>query len=174
LRIQPYRTIENVIEGAVITFVDITGMKRTEMAMKRSEKLLRMTQKLSRIGGWEWDVEKQSMFWTEETYRIHDLESEHVEGLSKELLSRSQECYRAEDRPVILAAFERCLNEGLSYDLDLPFTTTKGRRLKVRLSGEAIREGHAINRVIGFIMDITDRPSSRGSPCPFRPPRAVP
>ena len=28
LRIQPYRTLENVIEGAVITFVEITEMKK--------------------------------------------------------------------------------------------------------------------------------------------------
>ncbi|HAH05991.1 MAG TPA: hypothetical protein DCM05_05585 [Elusimicrobia bacterium] len=28
LRIRPYRTLENVIEGAVVTFVDITGMER--------------------------------------------------------------------------------------------------------------------------------------------------
>jgi two-component system CheB/CheR fusion protein len=33
LRIQPYRTVDNVIEGAVITFVDITTMKRTEAAL---------------------------------------------------------------------------------------------------------------------------------------------
>jgi two-component system, chemotaxis family, CheB/CheR fusion protein len=25
MRIQPYRTMDNVIEGAVLTFVDITG-----------------------------------------------------------------------------------------------------------------------------------------------------
>ncbi len=30
LRIRPYRTVENVIEGAVITFVDITELKRTQ------------------------------------------------------------------------------------------------------------------------------------------------
>ncbi len=29
MRIRPYRTLENVIEGAVITFVDITERKRT-------------------------------------------------------------------------------------------------------------------------------------------------
>ena len=30
LRIRPYRTVENVIEGAVITFVDITELKRSQ------------------------------------------------------------------------------------------------------------------------------------------------
>ena len=74
MRIQPYRTLDNVIEGAVITFFDITEIKRTEEALRRSESLLLATQRLTRVGGWEWDVEKQRMFWTEETYRLHDFE----------------------------------------------------------------------------------------------------
>ncbi len=36
LRIQPYRTQENVIEGAVITFVDITEKKRIEAALEQA------------------------------------------------------------------------------------------------------------------------------------------
>jgi two-component system CheB/CheR fusion protein len=34
LRIQPYRTVDNVIEGAVITFVDVTKMKLAEAALQ--------------------------------------------------------------------------------------------------------------------------------------------
>ncbi|MDR3602956.1 MAG: chemotaxis protein CheB [Desulfosporosinus sp.] len=37
MRIMPYRTLDNVIEGAVITFVDITEMKRTEAVLRESE-----------------------------------------------------------------------------------------------------------------------------------------
>jgi two-component system CheB/CheR fusion protein len=35
MRIQPYRTISNVIEGAVITFVDITAMKNAQEAFEK-------------------------------------------------------------------------------------------------------------------------------------------
>ena len=37
MRISPYRTIENLIDGVVITFVDITKMKRAEKALRESE-----------------------------------------------------------------------------------------------------------------------------------------
>jgi two-component system, chemotaxis family, CheB/CheR fusion protein len=37
MRIQPYRTLDNVIEGAVITFVDITERKKLEQAFVESE-----------------------------------------------------------------------------------------------------------------------------------------
>ena len=42
LRIQPYRTLENVIEGAVITFVDITEVKKMREALRRQSDQLRL------------------------------------------------------------------------------------------------------------------------------------
>ncbi len=42
LRIQPYRTLENVIEGAVITFVEITEVKNTREALRKANELLRL------------------------------------------------------------------------------------------------------------------------------------
>ena len=42
LRIHPYRTIDNVIEGAVITFSDISEIKRMEAALEASNKLARL------------------------------------------------------------------------------------------------------------------------------------
>jgi two-component system, chemotaxis family, CheB/CheR fusion protein len=42
MRIQPYRTLNNVIEGAVITFVDITAMKKTREALQKNEERFRL------------------------------------------------------------------------------------------------------------------------------------
>lgn len=42
MRILPYRTMDNVIEGAVITFVDITDMVRAREALRQANELLRL------------------------------------------------------------------------------------------------------------------------------------
>ena len=42
LRILPYRTLDNVIEGAVITFVEITEIVRTREALRKANELLRL------------------------------------------------------------------------------------------------------------------------------------
>jgi two-component system CheB/CheR fusion protein len=42
LRIRPYRTLENIIEGAVIAFVDITEMKRVQQALREANALRRL------------------------------------------------------------------------------------------------------------------------------------
>jgi len=42
MRILPYRTVDNVIEGAAITFVDITEMVRTRDALRKANDLARL------------------------------------------------------------------------------------------------------------------------------------
>ena len=42
LRILPYRTLDNVIEGAVITFVEITEIVRTRETLRKANELLRL------------------------------------------------------------------------------------------------------------------------------------
>jgi two-component system CheB/CheR fusion protein len=42
MRILPYRTLDNVIEGAVITFVDITEVKKVQASLRKVNELLRM------------------------------------------------------------------------------------------------------------------------------------
>ena len=42
MRILPYRTLNNTIEGAVVTFVDITETMRIEAALEKANRLLRL------------------------------------------------------------------------------------------------------------------------------------
>ena len=42
LRIRPYRTLDNVIEGAVITFVEITEIVRSREAMRKADEVMRL------------------------------------------------------------------------------------------------------------------------------------
>jgi two-component system CheB/CheR fusion protein len=42
MRIQPYRTLENAIEGAVVSFVDITAMVRAREDLRKANELLRL------------------------------------------------------------------------------------------------------------------------------------
>jgi two-component system CheB/CheR fusion protein len=42
MRIQPYRTVDNVIEGAVITFIDVTNVVQTREALQKANALSRL------------------------------------------------------------------------------------------------------------------------------------
>jgi PAS domain S-box-containing protein len=122
-----------------------------------SEELLNSTQRLSKVGGWEWSIEKQTMFWTEETYRIHDFVIGELVPGSPEHIEKSLTCYDPADRFLIHNAFLNCAERGEPYDLELPFTTAAGRKLWVRTTAQPVWENDRIVSVVGNIMDITDR-----------------
>lgn len=50
MRIQPYRTLENVIDGAVLTFVDVSEQKELQVAIRESEEKLRTLFDLLPVG----------------------------------------------------------------------------------------------------------------------------
>jgi PAS domain S-box-containing protein len=136
---------------------ELAERKQAEAALRQSETLLNATQRLAGIGGWDWDVEQQTSFWTEETYRIHGLEPQAFVPGSSEYIDRSLACYDPADRPVILAAFQRCVQQGDGYDLESPFTSADGCRKWIRTTATAMREDGRIVKVVGTIMDITER-----------------
>jgi|GEM_PF-2240616 len=135
---------------------DITKRRKAEEALRRSEALLNAIQRLKKIGGWDWDVDTQKMFWTEEAYRLHELNPDEIEAGSSQHIASSVECYEPDDRPVIMEAFHRCIKNGEQYDLEFPFTTYKGHRLMIRTTGQPVYDGDRVVRVIGTIEDITE------------------
>lgn len=42
-------------------------------SLQRSKDQLSMSQRIAHIGSWEWDVDQDRIFWSEETYRIYGL-----------------------------------------------------------------------------------------------------
>ncbi len=131
--------------------------RRAEEALRESQALLKAAQRLAKIGAWEWDVAAQTMTWTEEVYRIHDMEPGEIDPLSPEHIDRSVACYEAAGRPLIKAAFECCVEQGQPYDMESPFRTAKGRRIWIRTMAQPVMEDGRVVKVIGHIMDITDR-----------------
>ena len=129
----------------------------TDEALRENEHLLKVSQRLAKSGGWQWDVLKQTMTWTEETYRIHEIDPKELTQGSPRHITLSPACYSPEDWPKILAAFQRCIESGESYDLEFPFTTGKGRQLWIRTTAEAVWAEGRVVRVMGNIMDITER-----------------
>ena len=128
-----------------------------ERALRDSESLLRHSQELGKIGSWEWDVEKSSMYWTPETFRIHELPVQTELPHGQAAIDLSVACYAPLDRERVLKAFARCIQEGVPFDLECRFITTRQRPLWIRTQGQAeVRDGKVV-KVVGYIADITER-----------------
>lgn len=134
---------------------EIIQRKTVEEKLLRSENLLQTTQQIGKIGGWEWDIAKQQIYWTEETFNIHDLDPDKHPINSDELIEQSFLCYNEADRQIVSDAFWKCVHTGESYEFEFPLTTHKGRNLFIRTAAKAMWEGGKICRVVGYIQDIT-------------------
>jgi PAS domain S-box-containing protein len=136
----------------VVTHQDITARKRLEMELASSEELLRVTGNMARAGGWELDLATLRIRWTEAVYRIHEFDAPVEPALEQAIAF-----YAPEARPVIAAAVQAGIQDGRSWDLELPFVTATGRRLWVKTTGEAVREGGRTVRLHGTFQDVTER-----------------
>jgi len=150
-------TPEGKFKQTYCVFKDITKEFEAEQKLSTSEALLKSTQEISKVGGWEYDIVKDKMFWTAQTYEIHDIDPKEIPVGSTKHIERGELCYNKKDRPVITEAFQNCIKKGISYDMEFPFTTMKGRKIWIRTVAKAIKEKGKIVKVVGNIIDITDK-----------------
>ncbi len=73
LRIRPYRTLENAIEGAVITFVDISEIKRAQEALREAAAIsqLALVMRNSRDAIIVQDLEGRILAWNPRAERLY-------------------------------------------------------------------------------------------------------
>jgi PAS domain S-box-containing protein len=56
---------------SVLSFVlDITQRRQAEAMLRQSQNNLARSQQIGHLGSWEWDVPNQTLFWSDELYRI--------------------------------------------------------------------------------------------------------
>ena len=108
MRIQPYRTLNNVIEGAVIAFVDITEMVRAREALQKANEMLRLAVVVrdAHDAITVQDLDGRILAWNPGAVRIYgwseaealemNVRDRIPEGLRKEALAKVHQLSRAE------------------------------------------------------------------------------
>ena len=115
--------------------------------------LMAQTETIGKIGGWELDFVTNRLWWSDETYRLHDTTPE----LYSPTVETALNFYTPESRPVIAEALGKGIAQGTSWDLELELISAKGRQIAVRAAGKVeVLNGRAV-RAYGTFQDITER-----------------
>ena len=122
-------------------------------SLRDSQILLDETQRLTGVGGWEYDVHTGHITWTDEVYHIHEFPVDP----SVDHIRASLACYQPDDRVRVEQAFRAAVEHGTPYDLEVRFTTARQNERWVRTTARAIREDGKVVRVMGNILDVTER-----------------
>jgi PAS domain S-box-containing protein len=139
---------------------DITRQKLSEESLRqqteelqRTATLLNETQSIAHVGGWELDLTENTLYWTDETFRIHETSpSEYTPTVETAIAF-----YSPESMPIISAAVKESIEQGKDFFLELQLITAKGRLIWVETVGKAIRRDSRTVKVLGAFRDVTDR-----------------
>ena len=140
-------------ENSEIEFIgvsrNINERKQAEEKLKKVQQLHNEMEKIGKVGGWEFDIDTLKSNWTEETYRIHE-----VDYFNEKTIDQGKNYYTPASRILIDEAVNQAITLGKSFDLELEIITDKGNFRNVHAIGKADIDNR---RVYGFFQDITER-----------------
>jgi diguanylate cyclase (GGDEF)-like protein/PAS domain S-box-containing protein len=131
--------------------IDISALKQQEEALRKSQSLLNRTGEVAGVGGWEMDLASGRLIWSDETCRIHGVEPGHQPSVEEAI-----RYFAPEAQPVIRSAIERAVNQGTSWDTELPLLRSSGETVWVRAVGVVEFENQQAVRLVGAFQNITE------------------
>lgn len=114
-------------------------------------------QKMANVGAWEVDLVKSELYWSEQTYRIHETSPEHYTPTVETAI----QFYAPEWVPVITKAVENALENGQGFDLELEIITAKNRRVWVHTYGSVEKQGNKAVKLVGAFQNIDEIKKTR-------------
>ena len=157
MRIQPYRTLNNIVEGVVITFVDITELKQSEAALRRLATELQRLAVVVRDADdalTVHDLDGRTLAWNPAAVRLYGWTEE--QALQMNLRDRIP---AALCEPELAGLAERSLAADL-LPLHTQRLTRDGALLEVAIISSALVDEHA--KV--YAIATTERTAGRVSP----------
>lgn len=149
--------VKNPAEGVIgVSAIgrDITARKRAEEALRRSEARLVEAQRVAVIGSWEFEIFSGRFTWSEEMFRLLELDCTWGEPTFDELMRR----YHPEDAPTYMAVVQQMILDGRPYEFDLRVVGRDGSLRWMHTVGRGERDaGGEVVRLFGTMMDITAR-----------------
>nr|WP_315491186.1 PAS domain S-box protein [uncultured Rhodoferax sp.] len=149
--VAPLRGADGAIERYVSIRNDITKRKLQSEELCKSQEFLDQTGRLAGVGGWEVNVLAGTVYWSDETCRIHEVEPGY-----QPVLAEAISFYAPEARQTIQKAVQEGMDFGKDWDLELPLITATGKRIWVRAVGRVEFANSAPKRIVGAFQDITE------------------
>ncbi|HEY5277545.1 MAG TPA: PAS domain S-box protein, partial [Coriobacteriia bacterium] len=147
--------------GVSVFFSDISARKRGELALKEreealraSESRLRQAQQIARIGNWELDLATSHLWWSEEMFRVFDLDPAEFGASYEAFLS----AIHPDDRDRVNAAYTESLEKRTPYEIMHRLLMADGRIkfVEERCETDYASDGTPL-RSRGTMQDITER-----------------
>jgi DNA-binding NtrC family response regulator len=127
--------------------------RRAEQSLRRSEAYLAEAQRLSRTGSFGWNVSSGDIFWSDETFRIFEIDPE-----TKPTVDLALERTHPADQGFVRQTFERAATERSCFDFEHRLIMRDGSVKCVRVVAHPSTSDEPGGLLfVGAVTDITER-----------------
>ena len=133
---------------------DITERKQAEAELQYRQDLLNEAQRLGHLGSWELNLVSGELRWTDEIYRIFELDPVQFSPSYESFLN----LIHPDDHDRVDQAYKRSLTDHQPYDIEhrLLFADGRVKWVRERCSSEFDAAGQPL-RSVGAVQDITEQ-----------------
>ena len=140
--------------GILMGIHDLTQRRAAEATLRKSQNSLAEAQRIAHIGNWEYDLESGDLLWSDEVYRIFEIDPGHTSASRESFL----EAIHPEDRERVAQVYLEATRDLVPYNIEHRLLMPHGRIKYVEESCEISFDAQGIAvSVIGTIQDITPR-----------------
>ncbi|MHC4323564.1 MAG: PAS domain-containing protein [Planctomycetota bacterium] len=124
-----------------------------QQELQQSESRLRSAQQIAHIGNWDWDIINNTLWWSDEIYRIFGLEPGQFGVTYEAFLSY----VHPDDRELVKAAVNEAVYNHETYNIDHRLIRPDGAQRTVHERAKVVYdEEKKPVRMIGTVQDITE------------------
>lgn len=128
--------------------------RTTQTELESSRTSLINAQRIAHLGNWEWDIVKDTLYWSDEVYRIFGMIPKQIEVSFKTFINS----VHSEDRKLVVHAVNTAVGHGRPYNIEHRVVLPDGDIRYVHEQAEVVIDetlGRA-TKMIGTVQDITD------------------
>ena len=148
----PLRGESNQVIGILGVYEDITERKFVQLELQRNQDLLNEAQRLGQLGSWELNLVSGELHWTDEVYRIFELDPAQFSPSYENFLN----VIHPDDRDKLNQAYTQSLEDRQPYDFEhrLQFADGRVKWVREHCSSEFDASGKPL-RSVGAVQDVT-------------------
>ncbi|MDP3497276.1 MAG: PAS domain S-box protein [Candidatus Nitrotoga sp.] len=138
--------------------IDISERKKAERSLQVNEQRLKNAQRIAKLGNWELDLFTNQLIWSDETFRIFELDKVQFSATYESFLNT----IHPDDREAVNTAYTRSLEMKEGYAIDHRLVFPDGRIKYVHEQCQTVfsETGQPL-RSLGTVQDITEHKHAR-------------